>query len=242
MKKERLFQDMSIKERLFVLQMATEIFNDPSPMTDVDEEKSNPLMVFARRIAANIIGDGKTKEAGEYLVALNSTTEVVAEFENVLVKTPREPQASPGRYILAYLSGLENVNALTIASHSYFGYAMKKLSDGKSKPTVTVHFYQIPKEKLGKTICAKVAIKLQTNILTGDQKLVIDATFNPEATKNDWVLVMDILPADHGNEFTIPEMPGKCIRIKPVLRKVKPAMSEIASLADAKSIQEMANV
>lgn len=238
--KKKQFQELSIEDKLFVLQMATEIFNDPAPMTEVDEEKSSPLMAFARTIAASIIDDGKTKESGKDLIALNSTTEVIAEFENVLVKTPVKPNSSPSRFILAYLPGLQDIQVLEIDSHSYFGYVMKRQTDDKVKPTVTQHFYNIPEEKLGKTVIANVTIKLQKDVRSDNKKMVIDVVFNPNATKNDWTVAMDILPADHSNEFIIPEMPEKCIRIKPVLRKNKYlAAMDIAPIASAR---ETANV
>lgn len=219
--KKKPFQELSIEDKLFVLQMAAEIFNDPEPMTEVDEEKSSPLMAFARKIAASIIGDGKTKEAGIDLIALNSTTEVVAKFENVLVKTPAQPNGSPSRFILAYLPDLQKIDVLEVPSHSYFGYVMKRQADDKVKPTVTMHFYDVPDEKIGKTVIANVTIKLQKDVRSDNKKMVIDVAFNPNATKNNWTMAMDILPADHSNEFSIPEMPEKCVRIKPVLRKNK---------------------
>ena len=217
--KKKLFQNLSVEDKLFVLQMAAKIINLEDPSNAEKIGAGNPLAEYAKKIAAGIVGD-KHFDRGS-LIALNSTTEVVAEFENVLVKVPVQPNSSPSRYILAYSPRLDNINALAVPSHLYFGYVMKRKDDGKVKPTVTLHFYGLPEEKLGKNIVANIAIKLQKDIRSGNKKMVIDVISNPGAIKNDWTMVIDTMPADHGNEFIVPETPEKCIRIKPVLRQRK---------------------
>lgn len=228
-----------VEDRLFVLQMAAKIINLNSSSSDEKIGAGNPLAEASKMIAASV-DKAMIAESGKELIALNSTTEIVATFDNVLIKAPAQPNVSPNRFILAYSPDLHNVNALEIPNHLYFGYVMKRKDDGKVKPTVTIHFYGLPEEKFGKTFFANIAIKLQTNVLTEEKKMVIDATFNPEARGNDYVMVMDVVPAYFSNEFIIPEMPEKCIRIKPILRK-KQYLNPI-DIAPIANVRETANV
>ena len=237
MKKEKSFQDLSVEDKLFVLQMVTKIINLDNPADAEKIGKDNPLMGYARKIVDLVTSD-KHFDKGS-LIALNSTTEVIAEYENVLVKVPLQPNSSPSRHILAYSPGLGTANALAVPSHSYFGYEMKRMPDGTAKPTVTVHFYGLPEEKLGKKICAKVAIKSQTNILTGDKKMVIDVTYTPSDTRPTLELSMGADIAAKENEFVIPEMPEKCVRIKTIPTRNEYPPIGMAPIASAR---ETANV
>jgi len=225
MKKEKLFQDLSIEDKLFVLQMAIKIFNleDVSLAEKINE--NNPLSGFAKKIAIDIAGDEEIKKSGKSLIVLNSTMRTIAEFKNVSVKIPLHPYLSPGRCILTL-----DLKILDVPYHFYYGYILKKLPGGGSTPAVYIHFFNVPEEKFGAKVIGDIEVKLQKDACSERRKMVIDFVFKPAETKANWTLLNDRALEDKMNEFIVPEIPGKCIRIKPILKKVRLVAPKIASL------------
>ena len=70
------------------------------------------------------------------------------------------------------------VEIVKVADHYRHGdYPLRK-SDGSVRPAMTRNFY-VPSERLGKYAMVDIVFFLKTNILTGEETLILDMTDNP---------------------------------------------------------------